>query len=72
MLNSFGKTIRLFLVEGNTNGLITAELSNWTGIGVKVPKIKIKEYNSRSELQKPGVYILFGKNENNEDSAYIR
>lgn len=27
----FGKTIRLFLVEGNTNGLVTAELSNWTG-----------------------------------------
>lgn len=68
---SFGKTIRLFLLEGNTNSFVTAELSNWTGIGIRVPKIKIKEYNSRGEFQKPGVYILFGKGENNEDAAYI-
>lgn len=29
-MKALGKTIRLFLVEGTTNGLITAELSNWT------------------------------------------
>lgn len=68
---SFGKTIRLFLVDGTTNGLTTAELSNWTGMGVKVPRIKIKEYSNRPEFQKPGVYILIGKGENNEDAAYI-
>jgi len=67
----FGKTIRLFLVDGTTNGLTTAELSNWTGIGVKVPRIKVKEYDSRLEFQKPGVYILVGKGDNNEDAAYI-
>ncbi|MEJ5993392.1 GIY-YIG nuclease family protein [Pedobacter sp. Du54] len=70
-MNIFGKTIRLFLVDGTTNGLITAELSNWTGIGVKVPRIKIKEYSTRPEFQKPGVYILIGKGENNEGTAYI-
>lgn len=70
-MNTFGKTIRLFLVDGTANGLITAELSNWTGIGVKVPRIKIKEYGSRLEFQKPGVYILIGKGDNNEDAAYI-
>ncbi|GLU51545.1 methionine sulfoxide reductase [Dyadobacter frigoris] len=67
----FGKTIRLFLVDGTANGLTTAELSNWTGIGVKVPRIKVKDYGSRSEFQKPGVYILIGKGDNNEDAAYI-
>lgn len=70
-MNTFGKTIRLFLVDGTTNGLTTAELSNWTGIGIKVPRIKIKEYSTRLEFQKPGVYILIGKGENNEDAAYI-
>ncbi|SEW24735.1 protein of unknown function [Chitinophaga sp. YR573] len=70
-MNIFGKTIRLFLVDGTTNGLTTAELSNWTGIGIKVPRIKVKEYFTRSEFQKPGIYILVGKNENNEDAAYI-
>jgi len=67
----FGKTIRLFLVDGTPNSLITAELSNWTGIGIKVPRIKVKEYVNRVEFQKPGVYILIGKGENNEDVAYI-
>lgn len=70
-MNTFGKTIRLFLVDGTANGLTTAELSNWTGIGIKVPRIKIKEYSNRAEFQKPGVYILIGKGENNEDVAYI-
>lgn len=71
MAIQFGKTIRLFLVEGNTNGLISAELSNWTGKAFKIPRIKIKEYSIREEFRNPGIYILFGKNEKNEDSAYI-
>ncbi|MBB5394141.1 GIY-YIG nuclease family protein [Mucilaginibacter sp. AK015] len=71
MSNSFGKTIRLFLVEGNVNGLISAELSNWTGKAFKIPRIKVKEYASREEFRSPGVYILFGKNEKNESAAYI-
>src|SRR6218665_2648081 len=73
MKNQFGKTIRLFLVDGNTNGLITAELSNWTGIGLKVPRIILKDYYSRPEFHKPGVYLLLGKDENNndQDAAYI-
>lgn len=70
-MSTFGKTIRLFLVDGTANGLTTAELSNWTGIGVKVPRIKIREYSNRPEFQKPGIYILIGKGENNEDAAYI-
>lgn len=70
-MSGFGKTIRLFLVDGNTNGLITSELSNWTGIGIKVPRIKIKDHSARPEFQKPGVYLLLGKGENNEDTVYI-
>lgn len=68
---SFGKTIRLFLVEGSMNGLVTAELSNWTGKSFKLPRIKVKDYLSREEFKNPGIYILLGKNEKNEDAAYI-
>lgn len=70
-ITSFGKTIRLFLLEGSTNGLVTAELSNWTGKAFRIPRIKLKEYVTRDDLQKPGIYLLFGKNEANEDAAYI-
>ena len=71
MNSLFGKTIRLFLVEGNTNGLVSADLSNWTGKAFKIPRIKIKEYSIKEEFKNPGVYILFRKNEKNEDAAYI-
>ncbi|MFD0792085.1 GIY-YIG nuclease family protein [Mucilaginibacter litoreus] len=71
MSKSFGKTIRLFLIEGTVNGLISAELSNWTGKAFKIPRIKVKEYALRDEFKNPGVYILFGKNEKNENAAYI-
>lgn len=69
--NSFGKTIRLFLLEGNTNGLVTAELSNWTGKAFRIPRFKLRDYTTREDLQKPGIYLLFGKNEANEDASYI-
>lgn len=71
MATPFGKTIRLFLVEGSTNGLISAELSNWTGKAFKIPRIKVKEYLAREEFKSPGIYILLGKNEKNEEAAYI-
>lgn len=58
-------------MEGNTNGFVTAELSNWTGMGVRLPRIKVRDYPNRSEFQRQAVYILFGKNEANEDAAYI-
>lgn len=29
----FRKTIKLFLIDGEPNGRISAELSNWTGKG---------------------------------------
>ena len=70
-MNTFGKTIRLFFVDGTPNSLTTAELSNWTGIGIRVPRIKVKEFSNRTEFSKPGVYILIGKGDDNEDVAYI-
>lgn len=70
-MKPFGKTIRLFLVDGTANGLISAELSNWTGLGTKLPKIKIKDFKDRPEFQKQGVYILLGRSENNDAKAYI-
>lgn len=70
-MKTYGKTIRLFLSEGTPNGLTTAELSNWTGLGIKVPRIKVKDSSKRPEFQKPGIYILFGKDEENNEAAYI-
>ncbi len=70
-MTKFGKKITLFLIDGIPNGRITCELSNWTGKAYKIPRIAIAASSDREELKKPGIYLLFGKDENNNDLIYI-
>ncbi|MCE7864458.1 MAG: GIY-YIG nuclease family protein [Bacteroidetes bacterium CHB5] len=70
-MTKFGKTIKLFLIDGEPNGRMTCELSNWTGKAYKIPRIKIKDCNDRSDLNNPGIYLLFGKDEDGKDLVYI-
>ena len=37
----YGKTIELFLVNGTADSLITAELSNWDGKAIKIPRTEV-------------------------------
>lgn len=67
----FGKTIKLFLIDGEANGRMTCELSNWSGKAYKIPRIKIKDCSDRDDLTNTGVYLLFGKDENGKDQVYI-
>lgn len=68
---AFGKTIKIFLIDGNPNGRMTCELSNWTGKAYKIPRIKLKDCTDRNELNSTGVYFLFGKDEEGKDLVYI-
>lgn len=68
---AFGKTIKIFLIDGDPNGRMSCELSNWTGKAYKIPRIKIKDCADRSDLNTTGVYLLFGKNEEGNDLVYI-
>ena len=67
----FGKTIKIFLLEGDPNGRMTYELSNWTWKAYKIPRIKIKDCTDRKDLQSTGIYLLFGKDEEGKDQVYI-
>ncbi|MEW9503211.1 GIY-YIG nuclease family protein [Jeotgalibacillus marinus] len=67
----FRKTIKLFLIDGETTGRMSAELSNWTGKAYKIPRNKVRESKDRTELNGTGVYFLFGKDEDQNDAAYI-
>lgn len=57
----FGKTIKLFLIDGIANARMSCELSNWTGKAYKIPRNYIKKCVDRPELETTGVYMLFGK-----------
>lgn len=67
----FGKTIKIFLIDGDPNGRMSCELSNWSGKAYKIPRIKIKDCTDREDLTSTGVYLLFGKDDNGKDQVYI-
>lgn len=67
---AYGKTIELFLVNGTADSIITAELSNWNGKAIKIPRIEIQSCN-RKDITQAGVYFLFCKEDDDTDSVYI-
>lgn len=66
----FGKTIELFLVDGTAEGLTTAELSNWNGKAIKIPRNEIAGC-IREDITNAGVYFLFCQEDDGTDSVYI-
>ena len=67
----FGKTIKIFLIDGEPNGRMSCELSNWSGKAYKIPRINIKDCIDRDDLTSTGVYLLFGKNDSGKEQVYI-
>ena len=55
-----GKSINLFLMDGNANGMIKCTLANWIGIAYKIPRTSLDKCKSRTDLKQTGVYFLFG------------
>ena len=66
-----GKQVRLFLVDGTVGGLMTAEILNWTGHMIRARRKDLNRLKAREEASRTGVYVLFGTDENGEQSAYI-
>lgn len=67
----FGKTIKIFLIDGDPNGRMSCEISNWSGKAYKIPRIKIKDCTDRNDLSSTGVYLLFGKRDDEKEQVYI-
>lgn len=67
---AYGKSIELFLANGTADSLIIAELSNWNGKAIKIPRIEVLNC-SREDFSQAGVYFLFCKEDDGSDSVYI-
>ena len=65
---AYGKTIELFLVNGTADSLTTAELSNWNGKAIKIPRTEVAECE-REDIQGVGVYFLFCQEDDGTDSV---
>jgi len=67
-----GKSIKLFLADGSPNGILTAEIINWTGHVLSAPRTKLSELIKREECARTGVYFLVGQDpEHSLPSVYI-
>lgn len=67
-----GKSINLFLIDGDPSGRIKCTLANWTGVAYKIPRTELDKCNGLDILRQSGVYFLFGTSDDTgEDVAYI-
>lgn len=62
-MRQIGKTIQIFLPDGNPKGLKIAEITSRTVMAVFIPRSKLDEAAKREELSGVGVYMLFGMDE---------
>ena len=67
---TYGKSIELFLVNGTADSIVTAELSNWNGKAIKIPRIEVAACK-REDITQAGLYFLFCKEDDDSNSVYI-
>lgn len=59
-MSARGKSINLFLMDGDAGGRIKCTLANWTGVAYKIPRTELDKCKERDDLKQSGVYFLFG------------
>ena len=67
-----GFSVRIFVPSGEPEGARVIEKSNWTGQGLVFPRSLFKESRAREELNRTGVYVLWGTDTSGQfPRAYI-
>lgn len=70
MMRTPGRSLELFYIDGHADGMLTAELYNWTGHVLMAPRTQLGDALKRSEPKCTGVYLLLGE-QSGEPLAYI-
>ena len=60
MTEPLGFSMKIFIPTGDPEGPRVIEKSNWTGQGIVFPRSLFAEVRSREELNRTGVYVLWG------------
>lgn len=65
-------SLRIFVADGDPDGLRLVERSNWIGKGVIFPRSLYPKVRDRDEFQQTGVYLLLGPRESGDgEQIYI-
>jgi hypothetical protein len=65
-----GRSLELYFIDGRPDGMLTAEMFNWTGHVLMTPRTRISAALSRRESRYTGAYLLLGE-QAGEPCAYI-
>lgn len=58
-----GRSLELFFVDGRPDGMLTAEVFNWTGHVLRIPRTSLVEGLKRPHAAQTGVYVLIGQDD---------
>jgi hypothetical protein len=70
MTRAIGRSLELYYIDGRPDGMLTAELFNWTGHVLMTPRTQIAEALARPEAGYAGIYLLLGELDG-EPLAYV-
>lgn len=65
-------SLRIFVADGDPDGLRLVERTNWVGKAIVFPRALLPKIKQRAELSQTGVYLLLGPREDGEgEMLYI-
>ncbi len=64
-------TIRIYVPDGDPEGVRVIDRMNWTGVGIAFPRAKWNDVRQRGEFGRAGVYILVGYQEEDLPTIYV-
>lgn len=70
MTHMAGRSLELYFIEGKPDGMLVAEVFNWTGHILKTPRTRLSAALQRPESEYTGVYVLLGEKDG-KPYAYI-
>lgn len=72
MENQTPFSLRIFVADGDPDGLRIVDRSNWSGKALIFPRALYPQVRARDEFQQTGVYLLLGPHENGDgETIYI-
>ena len=68
-----GKKITIYLADGAPTGVLTAEIGNWNGLVIVVPRAQLADLANRKQAEQTGVYLLVGPDPDDpgRDRVYV-
>jgi hypothetical protein len=66
-----GQSLELFYVDGRPDGIVTAEMFNWTGSVLTAPRTELGRMMQHPQARHSGVYLLIGEDQAGTPRAYI-